>query len=395
MTINRKLALFLSTSLLMGAAPALATHYTIATVSPLSGSQAPLGTELKRGTELAFQMYGEELKRLGIDVSLKFFDDQASADKGMLVAKDILADKSIIGVVGAINSSVSNVLGLAFAGEKLAFISSSSTNDKLTKHGWTNFTRTVAPDQAQALATAQFMQGQVNGKGVYVVSDNTAYGNGLSKQVLASLAAYKVPVIKYIGIRPDAAPLASQIKASGAAFVYFAGSDDKAAPLVKALRAIKSDVKFMGGDGFDTPSFLTRMNGAGSGVMFTTVYGPPNSFSNASDYVQAYRKAYGNQQPNGVSLFSYDAAVVLIEALKKTDAAHKSVSRAAFSAAVRNVSLPACFSADKTDCKTITGALAFSPTGERVNSRVLVMAYNSTYIPEIVKIVTVQASSLK
>jgi len=400
MTLNpsrtRRLTLSLAFSLALAVPGALAATYTVATVSPLSGSQAPLGTELKRGTELAFKAHAAELSKLGLNVKLKFFDDQASADVGSKLAKTILADASIVGVVGAINSSVSNVLGAAFAPQDLAVISSSSTNDALTRHGWKNFTRTVAPDHAQALAAGQYFQEVLHAGGVYVVSDNTAYGNGLTKGVMADLKTRNVKVLSYAGvsISGDNASLVERIKASGAKFIYFGGSDDKGASLLGSLRAAGVKAVFMGGDGLDTPSFLKRMGANAPGVLYTTVYGPVNSFSNYLDFVQAYRAAYGSEQPNGVSAYSYDAAMVLIEAMKSLAAAGKAVTRASVSQAVQHVNLSACFAVDKASCPTITGAVGFTASGERLKSRVLMMSYDEMFQPKIMKIVSVDGNDL-
>jgi len=382
-------------SLLMTLSIAQATTYKIATVSPLSGSLTAIGSEVKRGAELAFNDHAAELKALGINVVLVSLDDQASATRGSQVAKSILADKSIIGVVGALNSSVSNVLGQEFAAEKLAMISPASTNDSLTQQKWVHFNRVVSPDQAQGVAAGAYIAETLNAKSVYVVSDNTAYGNGLTKQLMGNLKAHNVAIAAYTGAS-GAAQIASTIKAIKAinpSVVYFGGTDDTGGPLLQGLRAAGVKADFMGGDALDSPSFLQRAGKAAVGVIYTTVFGPVNTFSNYLDFTGAYRSAY-KAEPSGIAAYSYDATNVMFAALKAS-AQHAQISRAQFSAAVRKVNLAACFSSDKKDCVTITGALAFSPSGERARSRLLIMKYDETYQPKMARIQAVNAADLK
>ena len=329
-------------------------------------------------------------------MTLTSFDDQASATRGGQIAQKILADSSILGVVGALNSSVSNVLGEHFASEKLAFISPTSTNDALTGHTWSNFSRVLSPDRAQSVAAASYISGTLQIKSVYVVSDNTAYGNGLTRSLLGNLKTTGVAVAGYVGASTPAeiAQVIRKIKSSNAPLIYFGGTDDTGSQLVKGLRAAGVTAPFMGGDGLDSPSFTQRAGKAAIGVMYTTSFGPVNTFSNYLAFTEAYRAAY-KAEPSGFAAYSYDAATVLLSALKASVAGGKAPSRAGLSAAVRKVNLPACFSADKKDCVTITGALSFSPSGERTRSRLLLMTYDAQFQAKMLKIQTVNAADLK
>ncbi|WP_082506087.1 ABC transporter substrate-binding protein [Deinococcus sp. Leaf326] len=141
-------------ALLAALSCAQAATLKVATISPLSGSLSSVGIELRRGAELAVEAKVRTFKFQGYDLVLAAFDDQASATRGGVVAQDVLADSSIVGVVGALNSSVSNVVAQAFEPVRLASISPASTNDALTSHAWASFSRVVAPDRAQAVAAA-------------------------------------------------------------------------------------------------------------------------------------------------------------------------------------------------------------------------------------------------
>ncbi|WP_407569354.1 branched-chain amino acid ABC transporter substrate-binding protein [Deinococcus altitudinis] len=386
-------ALFLSLLLGSAAQGAQGAALKIATISPLSGSLTAIGSEVKRGAALAVQDHLQEFKALGFDLSLVSYDDEASATLGAQVANTALADTGVVGVVGALNSSVSNVVAQVFAPTRMALISPASTNDALTDNAWSHFSRIVSPDSAQSVAAANYIADDLKAASVFVVSDNTAYGNGLTKALLATLKKRSVKVADYAGTTSaDVTEVVQKIKASAAPVVYFGGTDDTGGLLVKSLRAAGVKAVFMGGDGLDSPSFLRRAGNAGAGVIYTTVFGPVNSFSNSLAFTAAYRKAY-QTPPSGVAVYAYDATTVLLSAIKAASKGGAVPSRVQVTEAMHNVNLPACFAASK--CETITGAISFASSGERTRSRLMVMKFSPMLQAQVVKIQTVEAADLK
>ncbi|MDP9765688.1 branched-chain amino acid ABC transporter substrate-binding protein [Deinococcus enclensis] len=376
---------------------AQAATLRIAAVGPMTGDLAGFGTEIKRGAELAVQDQVKAFKALGHDLVLVSYDDQASAQAAGPVAKTIAADKSILGVIGAYNSSVSNVLGQTFAATRLAMVSPGSTNDLLSTHGWTHFNRVVSPDGAQGVAAATYIAEQLKAKSVFVVSDNTAYGNGLSRILMDNLKERKIAVPGYVGVS-NAAQLASavaRIRAANPGVVYFGGTYDVGADLVKALRAAGVRATFMGGDGLDSSEFVKRTGIEGAGVVYTTVLGPVSVFSNAAQFAKKYQDVY-KTKPDGLAVYAYDATNVMLEALRSTITKGGALpTRPQVSDAVRKLNLPACFSMDNSRCLTVTGAIAFTPSGERQKSRLLIMKFNDVLAPELVTVQNVNALTTK
>ncbi|MGH7408978.1 MAG: ABC transporter substrate-binding protein, partial [Candidatus Methylomirabilales bacterium] len=72
----------------------------IATQSPLSGGQAVLGEAIKLGTQLAVEQLKGPVEKLGFKVEVVPFDDQAKPDVGVANARNLMADKDILAVVG-------------------------------------------------------------------------------------------------------------------------------------------------------------------------------------------------------------------------------------------------------------------------------------------------------
>ncbi|MFB9991373.1 branched-chain amino acid ABC transporter substrate-binding protein [Deinococcus oregonensis] len=388
---NRCAALLTLTLLSVAAAVPL----KIASVSPLSGGLTGSGTELKRGVELSVSQHLQEFKTLGYELSLVSFDDQGSPVAAKPLAQQLAADKSILGVVGAYNSSVSNVLAGAFAPTKLAIVSV-STNDQLTKNSWSHFNRVVAPDGAQSVAAGRYLI-NAQPKAVFIISDNTTYGNGLTRSVLSQLKTSAVKVAGYGGVStdPEISRMIQTVKASGATMVYFGGTDDVGGRLVKAFNAAKVKVSLVGSDGIDSPNFIRQVTGLAENITYTTVFGPVSLFTNSNSFAEKYKATY-KAPASGLAAYAYDAAEALLSGLKAAVlAAGGTPTRAQVSTAVRRINLPSCFTAERSGCQTITGALAFSATGERQKSAVLVMKYDEMLQTKLTKFQAIDAKDLK
>ena len=70
---------------------------------PALGGQAALGEGIKLGAQLAVEKLKGNLEKQGFKVVLVPYDDQAKPDVGVSNAKNIVADKEILGVIGHLN----------------------------------------------------------------------------------------------------------------------------------------------------------------------------------------------------------------------------------------------------------------------------------------------------
>ncbi|WP_027482514.1 branched-chain amino acid ABC transporter substrate-binding protein [Deinococcus pimensis] len=357
----------------------------VATLSPLSGSLESLGNDVRRGAELAVKLRQREFSQLGVTLQLQAFDDEGDAQVGAKQAETILKDDSVLAVVGALNSGVSLTAGGVLAKGQVAMVTPASTADKLTTQGWTHFNRLVAPDKAQAEAGGAYIAGTLKPKSVFVVSDNTTYGNGLSTQIQASLKKSGIKIAAYIGATDVAAleALAPRVQASGADLVFFGGTPDLGGPFVKALRAAGVKATFMGGDALDSSVFVKLAQKDAADTLFTTVYGPVSAFANRTAFVTAYEKEY-KTSPSGFAAFAYDAANVLLSGLKSVTTTSKLPTRAQVSAAVRGGKVAAD--------GTITGTVSFTKTGERASSPLFLMRVGAdTLAPRVEKVLRYSA----
>src|SRR5881296_92683 len=153
----------------------------IATQSPLSGGQAALGEGIKLGAQLAVEKFKGTLEKQGFKVELVPFDDQAKPDVGVANAKNIIADKDILTVIGHLNSGVAIPSSEVYKEVNLPMISPANTNEKITDRAYPNVNRVCGRDDVQGVVGSEFAHATMKAKSVYIIHDKTPYGQGVAE----------------------------------------------------------------------------------------------------------------------------------------------------------------------------------------------------------------------
>jgi len=331
----------------------------IASQSPLSGGQAVLGEGIKLGTQLAVEKLKGNLEKMGYKVEFVPFDDQAKPDVGVANAKNIIADKDIMVVIGHLNSGVAIPSSEVYKETNLAMISPANTNPVVTDRNYGNVSRVCGRDDVQGVVGAEFAHGTLKVKSVYIVHDKTQYGQSIAEFFKADSEKKGVKVLGFEGTeeKSNFDPLLTPIKAKNPDLIYFGGIYDQGAPFFKQAREKGIKSKFMGPDGMDS-SDLTKIAGkAVVGMNYTSAAGPASALPKAKAFVEDFKKKFG-KNPEPYAAESYDATRIAIMALE--DVAKR--SRESVSTAVRKVKLAG-----------ITGDIGFDSKGDRLKAQYFVL----------------------
>ena len=87
----------------------------IGVIAPLSGDLSALGLGIRNSVDLAIRQANEAKTIPGWTLELAAEDDEAKPDVGKNAATKLAGDDEVVGVVGALNSSVSQSLQPVFA----------------------------------------------------------------------------------------------------------------------------------------------------------------------------------------------------------------------------------------------------------------------------------------
>ena len=326
----------------------------IATQSPLSGGQAALGEGIKLGAQLAIEKFKGPLEKGGFKVELVPFDDQAKPDVGVANAKNIIADKDIMAVVGHLNSGVAIPSSEVYKEANVAMISPANTNPTVTDRGYPNVYRVCGRDDVQGVVGSEFAAGTLKAKTVYIIHDKTTYGQGVAEFFKADAEKKGIKVLGFEGTeeKSNFDPIITPLKAKNPSLVYFGGIYEQAAPFFKQAREKGVKAKFMGPDGLDS-SDLTKIAGkAVVGMNYTSVAGPVSVYPQAKQFAEEFKKKFG-KNPEPFAAQAYDSAVIAIKAIEAATKGGKAPTRDAVTAAIRDVRY-----------NGITGSVEFDSKGD-------------------------------
>src|SRR5258707_12666977 len=226
----------------LGAQPvhAQANIIKIASQSPLSGSQSLNGTGIRNGTDLAIQQLKKPIEDMGFKVEYVPFDDQATAVVGVANAQNIVNDAAILAVIGHLNSGVAIPSSEVYAKSNLVMVSPANTNPKVTDRDSTHLVtnRVCGRDDIQGPVGAKYVATVLNAKTVYVITDKTAYGDGVGNAFADAVKGMGVQVLgnqaTEEGSNFDA--ILTPIAALNPDVIYYGGIYDKGAVLFKQAR---------------------------------------------------------------------------------------------------------------------------------------------------------------
>ncbi len=334
------LCLALAVALLPGADPVVAQGkgtIKVATQSPLSGGQAALGEGIKLGTQLALEKFKGNLEKAGFKVELVPFDDQAKPDVGVANAKNIVADKDILVVVGHLNSGVALPSSEVYKEVNLAMISPANTAPVITDRGYPNIFRVCGRDDVQGVVGAEFAKSQ-GIKTAYVIHDKTTYGQGVAEFFKADAEKKGIKILGFEGTeeKSNFDPIITPIRAKRPDLIYFGGIYEQAGPFFKQAREKGVKAKFMGPDGLDSSDLAKIAGKAVVGMNYTSVAGPVTKYPQAKQFAEEYRKKFG-KNPEPFAAQAYDSTAIALKALEAASKGGKMPTRDAVTAAVRDV----------------------------------------------------------
>src|SRR5215510_16137888 len=341
-------------------------------VAPLTGGIAHLGKDNENGARLAIEEANAAGVKLGgkdVQFDLISLDDQADPKVGVTVAQK-LVDTKVAGVVGHLNSGVTIPASVVYHGANppMPMISGSATNPEVTERGFANVFRVVGRDDQQGPAIANYLAATVKPKLAAVIDDATAYGEGLANEVEKTLVAAGVKVLpreKGTDKTSDWKAVLTKVKGGGPEAVFYGGMDATGGPLLRQGRELGIKAVFAFGDGSCTDKMKQLAGDAADGLLCSQAGIPPQAAS--KKFLDAYKKRF-NIEPILYSPFTYDAANLLIAAMRKADSAD-----------------PAKYLPElqKIDYRGATGRIAFDAKGDRSDAEMTIFTMKAGVLTPI------------
>jgi branched-chain amino acid transport system substrate-binding protein len=314
--------------LLAGASYAQDLVVKIGHVGPTSGQIAHLGKDNENGARMAI----EELNAKGVMIGGKkakfelLAEDDAADPKQGTAAAQKLVDAKVNGVIGHLNSGTTIPASKIYHDAGIPQISPSATNPKYTRQNYNTAFRVVADDVHLGSTLGKYAAKQLKGKSIVVIDDRTAYGQGVADEFIKGVksAGGKTVGREFTNDKAtDFTAILTSLKGKKPDIVFFGGMDAVAGPMMRQMKQLGIQAKFMGGDGICT-SELPKL-AAGSmddeQVVCAEAGGVEGEAKKSmDDFYAAYQTKFGTNV-KVYAPYVYDAVNVMVAAMVKAGSA--------------------------------------------------------------------------
>ncbi|WP_370876952.1 branched-chain amino acid ABC transporter substrate-binding protein [Acidovorax sp. A1169] len=339
----------------------------IAHAGPLSGGIAHIGKDTENGVRLALDDLNAQNLVIGgkkIKFEIAAEDDAGDPRQATAVAQK-LCDQKVAGVVGHLQSGTSIPAASVYDKCGVPHITAAATNPDLTKPGYKTTYRLIANDSALGAALAIFAADHLKLKSVAIIDDRTAYGQGVASVFKATAQQKGLTVVgeEFTNDKAtDFMAILTSIKNKKPDAIFYGGLDAQAGPMLRQMEQLGlGGVKFFGGDALCTEKLpeLSGKTPALKNVTCATGGASVAKMQGGADW----KKRYDAKFPGQFQIYSpyaYDAAMVLVDSMKRANSVDPKVF------------IPFI---GKTEYKGVTANIAFTAKGELTTPAVTLYTY--------------------
>ena len=291
----------------------------------LTGPDAALGIDARRGIEIALEDYGGDV--LGHPVQITYEDEGCSAEGGQTAATRLASNPEIVGILGSSCSSAARAGAPILWQQKIASVGVGPTAPSLTAPdrapGFEGFIRVSFNDNNTGNFAADYAYNALKLKTIATIHDGGPYaqqlvnvfGNRfeeLGGEITASEAVAPTdtdmrPVLTRIGTnKPDGIFAPLYIPAGG----Y----------MLRQLAEVPSleGTTFLSADPIMAPAFLSAAGQSAIGIKMVGIDFRPEALGpKYGAFVETYKSKYGESPIAGFHAYGYDAFGVLVAAIEK------------------------------------------------------------------------------
>jgi branched-chain amino acid transport system substrate-binding protein len=351
---------------------------------PLTGADAEDALHIKNGAVLAIEEANAKGGVGGYKIDLVVYDSgtatagQYDPAQAATNTKKLVSDPAVVGNIGPQMSGEGKAMTPILSEANLATITPTSTNPDITNpamaaqfkpKGKAIYFRTVTTDAFQGPNMANFVKDKLGVKSVYILDDSGAYGVGIADSFQKQAEKIGIKVMGRDQVNPkeaDYTTILTKIKAAKPDLMYYGGVGQAGVKLAKQAYDIIPNIKKAGGDGVQGASFLKGVGFPAAEGWYSTNASPHvTEVPEAKEWVTRYKAKFGDKALyNDYTITSYNAALVMVDAIKRTAEGGKPVDR-------HNVR----DSIQATKLKTIQGEISFDENGDMLDKVVSVFQY--------------------
>ena len=318
----------------VGQAPAYSgTDILIGEYASLSGSTATFGKSSSNGTALAVEEANKTGGVLGKKIRVQVEDTASTPIGAAQAVTKLINSNGVLAVLGEVASSRSLAAAPICQAAGVPMISPSSTNPKVTQVGNYIF-RTCFIDPYQGPVIAKFAKGTLKAKTGAILKDvKNAYSVGLTETIGDEFnkGAKIVATESFQEGDKDFRAQLTSIKRANPDVLFVPAYYNEVGLIARQARSLGIKSVMLGTDGWDSEK-LTEIGGkAIDGSYFSNHYSPQSKDPRVVKFVAAYKAKFG-AVPDALAAVGYDAARIMIDAIKRAGDTDRAKIREAIAA---------------------------------------------------------------
>ncbi len=288
---------------------------TLGLMAPLSADLAPVGTAVRNAVRLAVDEANSQGTIPGWKIRMSVQDDLSRPDGGAQAAGALAADRSVIGVVGPLSSTVAMIALPTLDAAGIAVVSPSNSRPELTgaasstpstpstprTRPYRTYFRLSGTDVLAARYAAEYAVRVMGRSRIAVVDGGPDFGTSLAERFAAEasrLGATVTGTHRVDGSADDGSEVeqvARHLRTEAPDLVYVATGYAFAAKLRNELAEHGPAVSVLGSDGLFDPHYPGRTQSASEGDLVTDLAAPLSELPQAREFAAAYLDRWSDE----------------------------------------------------------------------------------------------------
>ncbi|WP_018133565.1 ABC transporter substrate-binding protein [Effusibacillus pohliae] len=296
---------------------------------PLTGPTATDGTHSRDAAMLAVEQVNAAGGINGKQVELVAEDDQGKPEEALKAVQKLINSDKVVALVGGAYSGPTKTVAPKVQEAKVPMVVAYAVHPDATKGG-DYINRVIYTGPIQGKAMADYAVNDLNKKNFAVLYVDIDYGKsiyGAFQEQVQKLGAKVVIDRPFKMGDKDFSSVLTAVKAANPDALYIVGYYNEASAIVKQARELGITAQLLGVDGFDSPKYLELGKSNTEGSIFTTSFYTSDPRDVVQKFVKAWTAKYKGE-PDMLSSQSYDAAMVILEALKKAGTDREKLAKA-------------------------------------------------------------------
>ncbi len=312
----------------------------IGLVASQNGALRPWGADCVNGARLAVEEFNKQNLLGGKKVVLRVQDSASDPVQGKNAAEKLVSD-GVIGLLGEVSSGITaQIADVAFE-SGVPNVAVGATKTDLTAKS-NNIFRVCYTDDLQGPVMAWFAYNDLNLRKMAMMTDNKQpYSTYLSESFAKKFEELGGEIVDDQRYETGNLNFASQItnlKQKNPDGIFLSGYFNEVGPIARQIHENgMTNVKLLGGDGWDSAEILQSGGDAIVGGYFCNHYNSEDDRPEVSAFLNAWKAAYNNSVPGTtMGALGYDAAALMCDAIRRMHEAGTEINSANLTAELAN-----------------------------------------------------------